>query len=128
VTREVRYVARLAGEHAGEPYRVSLDTPGAELLLVSPRAIYLAYTCDGRLHYAGKVDRRNGGAVAERLREHARSSGRKRRAWRTLWVIPLTGTITGADVAELERTVIRVFVPPGNVQHAKALTRLGTLW
>jgi hypothetical protein len=128
VTREVRYVARGAGQTTHEPSPARPQPPGAELLLVSPRAIYLAYTSDGRLHYAGKVDRRNGGAVAERLREHARSSGRKRRAWRTLWVIPLTGTITGADVAELERTVIRVFVPPGNVQHAKALTRLGTLW
>lgn len=123
MTREVRYVTRLAGEHAGEPYRVSLDTPGAELLLVSPRAIYLAYTRDRRLHYVGMVDRHNRGTVAQRLREHTRLSERKRRAWRTLWVVPVQSTITRAGVTELERTVIRTFVPPGNVQHAKAGVR-----
>ena len=119
-TTAVSYVTRLAGDHAGEPYRVSLDTPGADAPLALPRAIYLAYTRDRQLHYAGKVDRSNRGTVAQRIREHTRSSRRKRGAWRTLWIVPIDDTLTGAELLELERAVIRTFQPPGNVQHAKA--------
>jgi len=119
VTSAVSYVTTLAGESAGEPYRVSLDTPGAEIQLVTSRAIYLAYTRDRKLHYAGKVDRRNRGTVAQRIREHTRSSRRKRIAWRTLWIVPIADTLTGAALTELERAAIRAFQPPGNVQHAK---------
>ena len=61
MTTAVSYVTRLAGNHAGEPYCVSLDIPGADPRLAVPRAIYLAYTRDRKLHYAGKVDRRNRG-------------------------------------------------------------------
>ena len=82
-------------------------------------AIYLAYTRDRKLHYAGKVDRRNRGTVAQRIREHTRSSRRKRIAWRTLWIVPIADTLTGAALTELERAAIRAFQPPGNVQHAK---------
>lgn len=121
MTAAVSYVIRLAGDHAGEPYRVSLDTPGAGASLALPRAIYLAYTRDRQLHYAGKVDRRNRGTVAQRIREHIRSSRRKRTAWRTLWVVPIADTFTGAELLELERTVIRTLQPRGNVQHAKAV-------
>ena len=120
MTAAVSYVTRLAGDHAGEPYRVSLDTPGADPRLALPRAIYLAYTRDRQLHYAGKVDRRNRGTVAQRLREHTRSSRRKRTAWRSLWVVPIADTMTGAKLLELERAVIRTYQPTGNVQHAKA--------
>jgi hypothetical protein len=121
VTAAVSYVARLAGEHAGEARRVSLDRPGAELQLVASRAIYLAYTRDRQLHYAGQVNRRNRGTVAQRIREHTRSSRRKRIAWRTLWIVPIADTLTSTELVELERAVIRTFQPPGNVQHAKAL-------
>jgi hypothetical protein len=121
VTAGVSYVTRLAGDHAGEPRRVSLDTPGAELQLVASRAIYLAYTRDRQLHYAGKVNRRNRGTVAQRIREHTRSSRRKRTAWRTLWIVPIADTLTGAELVEIERAVIRTFQPPGNVQYAKAV-------
>ncbi|HZT15166.1 MAG TPA: GIY-YIG nuclease family protein [Gaiellaceae bacterium] len=120
MTREVRYVIRLAGDHAGEPYRVSLDTPGAELLLVSPRAIYLAYTRDRQLHYAGKVDRRNRGTVAQRLREHTRESRRKRAAWRTLWVVPITDDMDSAGLVALERAAIQLLQPLANVQNGRA--------
>ena len=116
----VSYVIRLAGQYAGEPCRVSLDTPGAELQLVDSRAIYLAFTSDGQLHYIGKVNRHNRGAVAQRIREHTRSSRRKRTAWRTLWVVPINDTLAGTDLGELERSAIRAFQPQGNVQHAKA--------
>ena len=44
MTVAVAYVTRLVGDHAGEPYHVSLDTPGADVRLITPRAIYLAYT------------------------------------------------------------------------------------
>ena len=121
MTAAVSYVIRLAGDHAGEPRCVSLDTPGAELQLVASRAIYLAYTRDRQLHYAGKVNRRNRGTVAQRIREHTRSSRRKRTAWRMLWIVPIAETLTGAELVQLERAVIRTFQPPGNVQHAKAL-------
>lgn len=120
MTREVRYVTRLAGDHAGEPYRVSLDTPGAEFLLVSPRAIYLAYTRDRQLHYVGKVDRRNRGTVAQRLREHIRESRRRSVAWRTLWVVPIGVGATSAEVLALERAAIEFLKPLANVQHRKA--------
>jgi hypothetical protein len=120
VTTAVSFVIRLAGDDAGEPYRVSLDTPGAEARLLSTRALYLAYTRDRKLHYAGKVDRRNDGAVAARIREHTRSSRRKRAAWRSLWVVPVADTMTGAELLALERAVIRTFEPPGNVQHSVA--------
>jgi hypothetical protein len=121
VTAAVSYVTRLAGDHAGKPYRVSLDTPGADAPLADPRAIYLAYTRDGQLHYAGKVDRRNRGTVAQRIREHTRLSRRKRTAWRTLWIVPIADTKPSDELLELERAVIRSFQPPGNVQHAKAV-------
>jgi hypothetical protein len=121
VSAAVAYVIRLAGDHAGEPYRVSLDTPGAEIQLVTPRGIYLAFARDRKLHYAGKVDRRNRGTVAQRIREHTRASRRKGNAWRTLWIVPIDDTLTGAELLELERAVIRTFQPPGNVQHARAV-------
>jgi hypothetical protein len=121
VTTAVSYVTRLAGEHADEPYRVSLDTPGGDAPLALPRAIYLAHTRDRQLHYAGKVDRRNRGTVAQRIREHTRSSRRKRTVWRTLWIVPIADTMPSAELLELERAVIRTFQPPGNVQHASAV-------
>ena len=120
VTAAVSYVTRLAGDHAGEPYRVSLDTPGADGRLALPRAIYLAYTRERKLHYAGKVDRGNRGTVAQRLREHTRASRRKRTAWRSLWVVPIADTMTASELLQLERAVIRTYHPPGNVQHASA--------
>jgi hypothetical protein len=122
VTAAVSFVIRLAGDQAGQPYRVDLDTPGAGPQLSSRRAIYLAYTRDRRLHYAGKVDRQNRGAVAQRIREHTRSSRRKRNAWRFLWVVPLSDTMSGAELIALERGLIRSFVPPGNVQHSVAVS------
>jgi hypothetical protein len=121
VTPAVSLVTRLAGNHAGEPYRVSLDTPGADLHLRLPRAIYLAYTRDRQLHYTGKVDRRNQGTVAQRLREHTRSSRRKRTVWRWLWIVPIADTMTAAGIAEIERAVIRTYRPAGNIQHARAV-------
>jgi hypothetical protein len=122
VTSEVLFVLRLAGDHAGEPYRASLDAPAAEARLVDARGIYLAYTRDRKLHYVGKVNRRNRGAVAQRVREHTRASRRKRSAWRLIWVVPIADTMTGAELLELERSVIRTFEPPGNVQHSTAVT------
>lgn len=119
MTLAVSYVTRLAGVHAGKLRRVSLDTPGADLQLVASRAIYLAYTRDRQLHYVGKVNRRNRGTVAQRIREHTRSSRRKRTAWRTLWIVPIADTLTGTELVDLERAVIRTFQPPGNVQHSK---------
>jgi hypothetical protein len=124
VTAAVVFVATLAGSRAGEPYCVSLDTPGADFRLLAPRAIYLAYTRDRQLHYAGKVDRRNRRAVAQRIREHTRSNRRKRSAWRTLWIVPIANVVTGGDLLELERAVIRTFKPPGNVQHGEARMRV----
>lgn len=121
MTAAVSYVIRLAGDHAGEPYRVSLDTPGADRPLALPRAIYLAYTRDRQLHYAGKVDRRNRGTVAQRIHEHTRTSRRKRSAWRTLWIVPIADALTAAELLALERAVIRTYQPPGNVQHAGAV-------
>jgi hypothetical protein len=118
VTPAVKYVVRLAGNHAGEPYTVALDTPGVDAVLISSRAIYLAYGCDRQLHYVGKVSRTNRSAVARRLREHMRLSRRKRFAWRTLWIVPLDEVVTEREIAELERTAIRRFRPPANVQNA----------
>ncbi|HXH33023.1 MAG TPA: GIY-YIG nuclease family protein [Plantibacter sp.] len=120
MTPAVEYTsARLGPNSAGTPFRVSLDAPGADVLLAAPRAIYIAYTRDGQLHYIGKVDRRAGKAVAARLREHTRSSGRKRSAWRWLWVVPIAATMSARNVLELERNLIRLYQPPGNVQHAR---------
>lgn len=121
MTDPIAFVTRLAGDNAGEPYRVNLDTPGAELRLLSRRAIYLAFTRDRQLHYVGKVDRlERRGTIAQRIREHTRTSGRKRYAWRTLWIVPIHDTTSANELLELERAVIRTFQPPGNVQHAKA--------
>jgi hypothetical protein len=121
MTPEVAYLtSRIGSSQAGEPIRVSLDAPGADVLLALPRAIYLAYTRDGRLHYVGKVDRKTTRAVSARLREHTRESRRKRTAWRWLWVVPLPAEMDVVDVLELERTLIGVYQPPGNVQHARA--------
>jgi hypothetical protein len=121
VNSEVSFVLRLAGVNAGEPYPVRLDTPGAQLALKSPKAIYLAYDRGRGLHYIGKVNRRNRGTVAQRVREHTRTSLRKRSAWRTLWIVPIADNLTGAELLELERVAIRTFEPPGNIQHAKAV-------
>ena len=125
MTPELAYLTgRLGRAAGGEPLRVSLDAPRAEQLLSLPRAIYMAYTRDGQLHYVGKVDRRSRTAVAARLREHTRSNRRKRTAWRWLWAVPIAQTVPAATVLEIERTLIRLYGPPGNVQHARRRSTL----
>lgn len=115
---EVEAAVRAAGRHlSGAPSRVALDLPAPRPQLRIARAVYLAYTRAGELHYVGKVDRVNGTASA-RLSEHLRTSIRKRRAWRTVWIVPLAGDMTTFELVALERSLIHRYAPPGNVQHA----------
>ena len=115
----VSAAARAAGRHLlSEPLRVTLDVPAAHGI-VAPKAIYLAFSRDGALHYIGKVDRAAGHA-GQRLGEHLRISLRKRRTWRTVWVLPLAATMPPADLLATERALIRCYRPPGNIQHAAA--------
>ena len=108
------------GRHlAGEPFRVPLEVPGRDVRLLVPRAIYFAYTGEGDLDYIGKVDRAAPGTAEGRLREHLRTSRRKRRVWRWLWVVPIADTLTPAQLLELERTLITLRSPPANVQHVR---------
>lgn len=117
--REVDATVRAAGRQGeGRPYRVPLDVAGAQVQVTVSRCIYLAYARDGELHYIGKVDRASGSA-GERLREHLRTSARKRRAWRSLWVVPLSDSMSVADLLALERSLIHAHRPVGNVQHVR---------
>jgi hypothetical protein len=120
VTSEVAFVVRLTGFHAGGPYQASLDIPGPEYRLATPKAIYLAYDRARRLHYVGKVDRGQRGTVAQRIREHTRRSRRKRDAWRVLWIVPIAETVSRATLFELERAIISALQPIGNRQHVRA--------
>lgn len=114
----VRTAARAAGTALAEdPFPVALDVPGRDVRLNVSRALYLAYTAAGELHYIGKVDR-DRGATGARLREHLRSSLQKRRAWRWLWVIPVTDALSSRELLALEARLIAAYRPPGNVQHA----------
>lgn len=115
----VSAAARPAGRHLlAEPMRVTLDVPAAHGI-VAPKAIYLAFSRDGALHYIGKVDRAAGHA-GQRLGEHLHTSLRKRRTWRTVWVVPLAAAMTPTELVATERALIRCYRPPGNVQHAAA--------
>lgn len=119
IPAEVVAARRAAGRHLlTEPMRMALDVPAAHNI-VAPKAIYLAFARDGELHYIGKVDRA-AGTAAERLNEHLRSSLRKRRAWRFVWVVPLAPAMPPAELMAMERALIRCYRPPGNVQHAAA--------
>ena len=105
-----------AGRHAtGPPQRVSLDLDVAPVDVTPRQAIYLAFARDGTLHYIGKVDRA-AGTVGARLREHLRTSKRKRSCWRTLWIVPLRN-IGSDQLLALERGLIKRYEPPGNTQH-----------
>jgi hypothetical protein len=116
---EVAGAARAAGRHLlAEPKQVPLDLPTAHGI-VAPKAIYLAFARDGALHYIGKVDRAAGHA-GQRLEEHLRTSPRKRRTWRTVWVVPLAAGMTAGELQATERALIRCYRPPGNIQHAAA--------
>lgn len=116
----VEDAARAAGRYLlGPPARVALDLPADRSGLRVDRGIYLVYARDGELHYIGKTDRPTGTA-AGRLNEHLRSSRRKRAAWRTLWIVPLTADMPAHMVMTLERALIRAYRPVGNLQHAMA--------
>ncbi len=119
MTTAVKAAEAAVGKHvARPPFRLALDAPLVGLGGVE-RALYLAMTAAGELHYVGKVDRRQGGSVAGRLSEHLRSSRRKRRAWRWLWVIPISPTMERQGAHGRRATLISQFRPPGNCQHAK---------
>jgi hypothetical protein len=94
---------RTAARAHSVSWSVSHRGPGAGLV---GRPIYLAFACDGSLHDIGKVDRTSG-AVGARLSEHLRMSLRRRRVWRTLWVVPIGLTIDPGDLLSLERSLIR---------------------
>jgi len=116
----VQEAAQAAGRHMlAEPVRIALDLSGDRGGLLVARAVYLAYTRDGKLHYVGKIDRATGTARS-RIGEHLRCSRRKRAAWRSLWVVPLDAQMSPSDVLSLERSLIRAHRPPGNVQHSRA--------
>lgn len=116
---DIESAARAAGRYlAGEPFRVPLDTPGAMSRLAVGRAIYLAFTAGGQLHYIGKVDRAgSSNAAARRLAEHLRASSGKRSVWRWLWILPVCPQMSQRDLLGLERALIMSLRPPGNVQH-----------
>ena len=59
---EIALAQRAAsGIASGGAFRVWLDTPGARLALMPvSRAVYLAYTAEGRLSNVGKPARRAG--------------------------------------------------------------------
>lgn len=116
---EVAVAVRAAGRHLlADPARVALDVPSAHGI-VAPRAIYLAFARDGTLHYIGKVDRA-AGTAGHRLNEHLRTSLRKRRTWRAVWIVPLKATMESSELVAMERALIRCYRPPGNIQHAAA--------
>lgn len=120
IPAEVKEAARAAGRHlSGQPVHVALDVPAARPQLLVPRAIYLAYTRAGELHYVGKIDRATGTAGA-RISEHLRSSPRKRRAWRTVWLVPLSSALPVDELMKLERALIHRYSPAANYQHAAA--------
>lgn len=117
IPAEVAVAIRAVGRHLlAEPMQVPLDVPTSHRI-VAPKAIYLAFAGDGALHYIGKVDRA-AGHVGQRLEEHRRRSPRKRRTWRTVWLVPLAAGMTAGELHATERALIRCYRPPGNIQHA----------
>jgi hypothetical protein len=114
----VREAAEAAGRHlVAQPVRMSLAVPSSAAVGLR-RAIYLAYARDGALHYVGKVDR-GAGTVSARITEHVRTSPRKRSAWRSVWVVPITDGMSSEDLLVMERALIRRLRPPGNIQHSE---------
>jgi len=102
---------------AGAPRRHDLGSAVIPAVTAA-KALYFAYARDGQLHYIGKVDRADPGGAGQRLREHLRTSRRKQRAWRILWVVPLAEWTDPHALLRLERELIRRWRPPANVQHA----------
>jgi hypothetical protein len=58
------------------------------------------------------------GGAGRRLGEHRRTNLCKRRAWRALWVVPLSPEMPAFELVILERSLIRQHRPVGNLQHA----------
>ncbi len=120
MTPEVESACASLGRYqVAEPIHVGLDTPGAGYDLAVPRALYFAYARDRTLHYIGKVDRSRG-TTWQRLLEHLRSSRRKRQCWRSLTVVRVAPTLPERELLALERSLISLYQPPGNVQHRSA--------